>query len=240
MSEKKQEKRHNSKSFDQINLKLTQIEVHSSTTSQRNPRGDRYIFASATVSQTPEIKGDFRLLGSSSGQDAGDEARTHARRIAVDLRADSPATVLPTPQHKQMTDCPVSEQPVKRFDLLLPIGYSQGVGKNFTPYFVSVSFTKLACGKAYSSPQQGDFRLLGSSSGQGVGDEARTHARRIAVDLRADSPATVLPTPPHKQMTDCPVSEQPVKRFDLLLPIGYSQGVGKNFTPYFVSVSFTS
>ncbi|GFN88380.1 hypothetical protein PoB_001488600 [Plakobranchus ocellatus] len=46
MSEKKQEKRHNSKSFDQINLKLTQIEVHFSTTSQRNPRGDRCIFAS--------------------------------------------------------------------------------------------------------------------------------------------------------------------------------------------------
>ncbi|GFO04123.1 histone-lysine N-methyltransferase SETMAR [Plakobranchus ocellatus] len=35
MSEKKQEKGHNSKSLDQINLKLTQIEVHSSTTSQR-------------------------------------------------------------------------------------------------------------------------------------------------------------------------------------------------------------
>ncbi|GFO44530.1 splicing factor 45-like [Plakobranchus ocellatus] len=34
MSEKKQEKGHNSKSFDQINLKLTQIEVHSSTISQ--------------------------------------------------------------------------------------------------------------------------------------------------------------------------------------------------------------
>ncbi|GFO19831.1 transposase [Plakobranchus ocellatus] len=37
MSEKKQEKGHNStKSFDQINLKLTQIEVHSSTTSQHD------------------------------------------------------------------------------------------------------------------------------------------------------------------------------------------------------------
>ncbi|GFO39182.1 hypothetical protein PoB_006568700 [Plakobranchus ocellatus] len=42
MSEKKQEKGHNSKSFDQINLKLTQIEVHSFTTSQRNPRGDHF------------------------------------------------------------------------------------------------------------------------------------------------------------------------------------------------------
>ncbi|GFN93108.1 hypothetical protein PoB_001961400 [Plakobranchus ocellatus] len=49
MSEKKQEKGHNSKSFDQINLKLTQFEVHSSTTSQRNPRVDRCIFASATA-----------------------------------------------------------------------------------------------------------------------------------------------------------------------------------------------
>ncbi|GFO42770.1 alpha-aminoadipic semialdehyde synthase, mitochondrial [Plakobranchus ocellatus] len=49
MSEKKQEKGHNSKSFDLINLKLTQIEVHSSTTSQRNPRGDQCIFASATA-----------------------------------------------------------------------------------------------------------------------------------------------------------------------------------------------
>ncbi|GFN92099.1 tyrosine-protein kinase [Plakobranchus ocellatus] len=49
MSEKKQEKGYNSKSFDQINLKLKQIKVHSSTTSQRNPRGDRCIFASATA-----------------------------------------------------------------------------------------------------------------------------------------------------------------------------------------------
>ncbi|GFO04846.1 craniofacial development protein 2 [Plakobranchus ocellatus] len=49
MSEKKQEKEHNSKSFDQINLKLTQIEVHSFTISQRNPRGDRCIFASVTA-----------------------------------------------------------------------------------------------------------------------------------------------------------------------------------------------
>ncbi|GFN97081.1 endonuclease-reverse transcriptase [Plakobranchus ocellatus] len=36
MYEKKQERGHNSKSFDQINLKLTQIEVHSSTTSQHH------------------------------------------------------------------------------------------------------------------------------------------------------------------------------------------------------------
>ncbi|GFN74491.1 hypothetical protein PoB_000099700 [Plakobranchus ocellatus] len=49
MSEKKQEKGHNSKSFDQINLKLTQIEVHSTISSQRNPRGDRCIFASVTA-----------------------------------------------------------------------------------------------------------------------------------------------------------------------------------------------
>ncbi|GFO33341.1 hypothetical protein PoB_005984600 [Plakobranchus ocellatus] len=66
----------------------------------------------------------------------------------ANLRADLLATVPSTPSHKQMTDCPVSEQPVKRFDFLPLIGYSQVVGENFTTYFVSVSFTKLACGRA--------------------------------------------------------------------------------------------
>ncbi|GFN95383.1 histone-lysine N-methyltransferase SETMAR [Plakobranchus ocellatus] len=44
MSEKKQEKGHNSKSFDEINLKLTQIEVPSSTTSQDLAPSDFYLF----------------------------------------------------------------------------------------------------------------------------------------------------------------------------------------------------
>ncbi|GFN75036.1 hypothetical protein PoB_000154200 [Plakobranchus ocellatus] len=39
-----------------------------------------------------------------------------------------------------------------------------------------------------------DLRLSGPPSGQGTGSGART--RRIPADLRADSQATVLPTPP--------------------------------------------
>ncbi|GFN85532.1 hypothetical protein PoB_001203800 [Plakobranchus ocellatus] len=47
-----------------------------------------------------------------------------------------------------------------------------------------------------ASPQQGDLRLSGPPSGQGVGGGARTRDRMVPADLRADSPATVPPTPP--------------------------------------------
>ncbi|GFN78078.1 hypothetical protein PoB_000458400 [Plakobranchus ocellatus] len=47
-----------------------------------------------------------------------------------------------------------------------------------------------------ASPQQGDFRLSGPPSGQGAGGGARTRDRRVPADLRADSLATVPPTPP--------------------------------------------
>ncbi|GFO22358.1 hypothetical protein PoB_004886300 [Plakobranchus ocellatus] len=46
-----------------------------------------------------------------------------------------------------------------------------------------------------SSPQQGDLRLSGPPSGKGTGDGARTRDRRVPSDLRADSQATVPPTP---------------------------------------------
>ncbi|GFO14867.1 hypothetical protein PoB_004137200 [Plakobranchus ocellatus] len=46
-----------------------------------------------------------------------------------------------------------------------------------------------------ASPQQGDLRLSGPPSGQGAGSGARTRDRRVPADLRADSQATVLPTP---------------------------------------------
>ncbi|GFO26593.1 hypothetical protein PoB_005309800 [Plakobranchus ocellatus] len=49
--------------------------------------------------------------------------------------------------------------------------------------------------KFEKSPQQGDVRLSGPQSGQGVGSGARTRDRRVPADLRADSQATVLPTP---------------------------------------------
>ncbi|GFO00932.1 hypothetical protein PoB_002743700 [Plakobranchus ocellatus] len=48
----------------------------------------------------------------------------------------------------------------------------------------------------WTGPQQGDLRLSGPPSGQGAGIGARTRDRRVPADLRADSQATVLPTPP--------------------------------------------
>ncbi|GFO38156.1 hypothetical protein PoB_006466100 [Plakobranchus ocellatus] len=46
-----------------------------------------------------------------------------------------------------------------------------------------------------TSPQQGDLRLSGPPSGQGAGSGARTRDRKVPADLRADSLATVPPTP---------------------------------------------
>ncbi|GFN79883.1 hypothetical protein PoB_000638900 [Plakobranchus ocellatus] len=46
---------------------------------------------------------------------------------------------------------------------------------------------------------QGDLRLSGPPSGQGASSGARTRDRRVPADLRADSQATVLPTPPDLQ-----------------------------------------
>ncbi|GFN85878.1 hypothetical protein PoB_001238400 [Plakobranchus ocellatus] len=43
-------------------------------------------------------KGDLRLLGPQSRQDADSGARTRDRKVPADLRADSQATVPPTPQ----------------------------------------------------------------------------------------------------------------------------------------------
>ncbi|GFO34219.1 hypothetical protein PoB_006072400 [Plakobranchus ocellatus] len=53
-----------------------------------------------------------------------------------------------------------------------------------------------------ASPQQGDLRLSGPPSGQGAGSGARTRDRRVPADLRADSQATVLPTPPYRDNDD--------------------------------------
>ncbi|GFO24344.1 hypothetical protein PoB_005084900 [Plakobranchus ocellatus] len=49
-----------------------------------------------------------------------------------------------------------------------------------------------------ASPQQGDLRLLGPPSGQSAGGGARTRDGRVRADLKADSQATVSPTPPQK------------------------------------------
>ncbi|GFO44414.1 hypothetical protein PoB_007091900 [Plakobranchus ocellatus] len=46
-----------------------------------------------------------------------------------------------------------------------------------------------------ASPQQNDIRLSSPPSGQGAGGGARTSDRRVPADLRADSLASVPPTP---------------------------------------------
>ncbi|GFO33945.1 hypothetical protein PoB_006045000 [Plakobranchus ocellatus] len=45
--------------------------------------------------------GDLRLSGSPSGHDAGRSARTRDRRVPAELRADSLASLPPTPRAKK-------------------------------------------------------------------------------------------------------------------------------------------
>ncbi|GFO29964.1 hypothetical protein PoB_005646900 [Plakobranchus ocellatus] len=49
------------------------------------------------------------------------------------------------------------------------------------------------------SQQQGDLRFSSPPSGQGAGGGARTRDRRVPADPRADSLATVPPTPVFKR-----------------------------------------
>ncbi|GFN86758.1 hypothetical protein PoB_001326400 [Plakobranchus ocellatus] len=62
-----------------------------------------------------------------------------------------------------------------------------------------MAWKKIWANAGTECPQQGDLRLSGPPSGQGAGSGARTRDRRVPADLRADSQATVLPTPPHSQ-----------------------------------------
>ncbi|GFO39546.1 hypothetical protein PoB_006605100 [Plakobranchus ocellatus] len=57
-------------------------------------------------------------------------------------------------------------------------------------------WTLLAFFLYIDSPQQGDLRLLGPPSSRSASGGARAHDRRVPADLRADSLATVPPTPP--------------------------------------------
>ncbi|GFN86288.1 hypothetical protein PoB_001279400 [Plakobranchus ocellatus] len=66
-------------------------------------------------------------------------------------------------------------------------------GPRFDSQFISPLFPRST--KWVASPQQGDLRLSGPPSGQGAGSGARTRDRMVPADLRADSQATVLPTP---------------------------------------------
>ncbi|GFS12603.1 hypothetical protein ElyMa_004863200 [Elysia marginata] len=71
-SEKKQEKGHNSDSFNGINLKLAQIKVSLFPYFQRNPHGDRCIFSSATAANR-------YLLERNQGQDVQTNSLIHRR-----------------------------------------------------------------------------------------------------------------------------------------------------------------
>ncbi|GFO05193.1 hypothetical protein PoB_003169800 [Plakobranchus ocellatus] len=59
--------------------------------------------------------------------------------------------------------------------------------EGFLISFMSICFNRLF------NPQQGDPRLSGAQSGQGVGRGARTCDRRVPANLRVDSLATVPP-----------------------------------------------
>ncbi|GFO27671.1 hypothetical protein PoB_005417600 [Plakobranchus ocellatus] len=75
-----------------------------------------------------------------------------------------------------------------------------GRSRRWPPYRHHIAEHTSACARSpwtsHPRPQQGGLRLLGPPSGQGAGSGARTRDRRVPADLRADSQATVLPTPP--------------------------------------------
>ncbi|GFN95341.1 chemosensory receptor a [Plakobranchus ocellatus] len=119
----------------------------------------------ATMRASPK-HGDLRLLGPPSGQGAGNGARTRDRRVPADLMADSLTFLLPTPPYYHIRRARLCE----------------------ANQFIYIDIKG-------NGPQQGDLRLSGPPSGQGAGSGARTRDRMVPADLRADSQATVLPTP---------------------------------------------
>ncbi|GFN73844.1 hypothetical protein PoB_000035000 [Plakobranchus ocellatus] len=67
--------------------------------------------------------------------------------------------------------------------------------KDVWTHAASKQFEGLGC-DSKASPQQSDLRLSGPPSGQDAGGGARTRDRGVPANLRADSLATVPPTPP--------------------------------------------
>ncbi|GFO11915.1 hypothetical protein PoB_003842000 [Plakobranchus ocellatus] len=88
--------------------------------------------------------------------------------------------------------------------------YSQWIWFDANFIVVEIGFLYIA------SPQQGDLRLSGPPPGQGAGSGARTRDRRVPADLRADSQATVLPTPSrrNKKSLQIPHSWEQINRFE--------------------------
>ncbi|GFO13877.1 hypothetical protein PoB_004038200 [Plakobranchus ocellatus] len=118
---------------------------------------------------------DHRLSGPPSGQGTGGGARTRDIRVPADLKADSLATVPPTP----------------------PTIVCRTLDYLASNYVITVLYC-IDCRKGgwvlyIASPQQGDLRLLGPPSGRDADGGGRTRDRRVPADLRVDS---VPPTPP--------------------------------------------
>ncbi|GFO21514.1 hypothetical protein PoB_004801900 [Plakobranchus ocellatus] len=81
-----------------------------------------------------------------------------------------------------------------------------------------------------ASSKQGDIRLLCPPPGQGAGGWARIRDRRLTADLRADSLATVPPTPPSCSADMGDVRAVPLNAFSrgstVVLPTGLWIGSG--------------
>ncbi|GFO29196.1 hypothetical protein PoB_005570100 [Plakobranchus ocellatus] len=90
-------------------------------------------------------------------------------------------------------------EPVKCSSKILTIVQVTSFSKMFESMCrknVALHAQNALCKEDSSLQQQGDLRLSGPPSGQGAGGGARTRDRKVPADLRADSLATVPPTPP--------------------------------------------
>ncbi|GFN92906.1 TBC1 domain family member 2b [Plakobranchus ocellatus] len=154
-------------------------------------------------------KGDLRLLGPPSGRGADGGARIRDRRVPADLRADSQATVPSTPPIVMMMmmmmmmskfpSFPVHIKVISGFQTLrqarAPVAGLVPATEGRLASHCATDAPVVLSHKSVNRPQQGDLRLSGPPSGQDAGGGARTRDRRVPADLRADSLATVPPTP---------------------------------------------
>ncbi|GFO03154.1 hypothetical protein PoB_002965900 [Plakobranchus ocellatus] len=149
-------------------------------------------------------EGGLSLSGPPSGQSASGGTRTRDRRVPADLRANSLATVLQTPQYNERIgnddddddddDDDVGDDDDEDDDE----DDENRKKKNRNNTYCNKKKNRRS---GTTSPHQGDLRLLGPPSGRNADGGARTRDRRVPADLRADLQATVLPTPRKKGET---------------------------------------
>ncbi|GFN88719.1 hypothetical protein PoB_001522500 [Plakobranchus ocellatus] len=130
-------------------------------------------------------QGDLRFSGPPSGQGADGGARTHDRRVPADLRADSMATVPPTPY--QYCNSLLTTEIINCHKL-----FAAPRGWRF--YHFSIITTDWNSKPKLCRPQQGDLRLSGALSDQGVDKGTRIRDRKGSpADYRAGSLASAPP-----------------------------------------------